>query len=313
MTEATREANRLATVFGGSGFLGRHIVRALVHDGWRVRVAVRRPDLACFLQPIGGVGQIQPVQANLRFPDSIAAALEGATAAVNATGVTAESGAQTFNAVHVEGALALARAALATRVLSYVHISGIGADPNSASPYIASKGLGEKGTRKIFPDVVVMRPSVVCAPEDGFFNRFGAVACHMPVLPLMGGGESRLQPVYVGDVAQAVASAVSGLAKPGTVYELGGPRTMTLREAAGLTLGAIDRRRLLIGLPLAPSRWIASCTQFGSKATFGLFPKLLTTTRDQVDLLASDNVVSAEGEEGGRGLKGLRTVRAAAV
>jgi uncharacterized protein YbjT (DUF2867 family) len=245
------------------------------------------------------------VQANLRFPDSIAAAVEGATAVVNATGVTAESGAQTYTAVHVEGALALARAALVARVSSYVHISGIGADPTSASPYIASKGLGEKGTRETFPDVVVMRPSVVFGPEDGFFNRFGALACHMPVLPLMGGGESRLQPVYVGDVAQAVASAVSGLAKPGTVYELGGPRTMTLREAAELTLGAIDRRRLLIGLPLAPSRWIASSTQFASKATFGLFPKLLTTTRDQVDLLASDNVVSVEAEAEGRVLRTL--------
>jgi NADH dehydrogenase len=268
-------------------------------------VAVRRPDLAAFLQPIGGVGQIQPVQANLRFPDSIAAALEGSTAVVNATGVTAESGAQTFTAVHVEGAAALARAALAARVSSYVHISGIGADPNSASPYVASKGLGEKGTREIFPDVVILRPSVVFGPEDGFFNRFGALACHMPVLPLMGGGESRLQPVYVGDVAQAVASAVSGLAKPGTLYELGGPRTMTLREAAELTLDAIDRRRLLVGLPLAPSRWIASSTQFASKVTFGLFPKLLTTTRDQVDLLASDNVVSAEAEAEGRVLRAL--------
>ena len=258
MTEATREANRLATVFGGSGFLGRYIVRALVHEGWRVRVAVRRPDLAAFLQPIGGVGQIQPVQANLRFPDSIAAALEGASAAVNATGVTAESGAQTFKAVHVEGAPALARAAVAARVSSYVHISGIGADPNSASPYIASKGLGEKATRETFPDAVVLRPSVVFGPEDGFFNRFGALACYFPALPLLGGGESRLQPVYVGDVARAVAAALSGLAKPGTTYELGGPRTMTLREAAELTLSAIDRRRLLIGLPLAPSRWIAS-------------------------------------------------------
>src|SRR5271169_4236307 len=206
MTEATREANRLATVFGGSGFLGRYIVRALVHEGWRVRVAVRRPDLAAFLQPIGGVGQIQPVQANLRFPDSIAAALEGATAVINATGVTAERGAQTFKAVHVEGALALARAALAARVSSYVHISGIGADPSSASPYIASKGLGEKATRDAFPEAIILRPSVVFGPEDGFFNRFGALACHLPVLPLMGGGESRLQPVYVGDVAQAVAS-----------------------------------------------------------------------------------------------------------
>jgi uncharacterized protein YbjT (DUF2867 family) len=312
MTEATREANRLATVFGGSGFLGRHIVRALVHQGWRIRVAVRRPDLAAFLQPIGGVGQIQPVQANLRFPDSIAAAIEGASAVINATGVTAESGAQTFKAVHVEGALALAQAASTARVSSYVHISGIGADPNSASPYIASKGLGEKATRDTFPDAVVMRPSVVFGPEDGFFNRFGALACYLPVLPLLGGGKTRLQPVYVGDVGQAVAAALSGLAKPGVVYELGGPRTMTLREAAELTLRAIDRRRLLIGLPLGPSRWIAASTQFASKATFGLLPKLLTATRDQVDLLASDNVVSTEAEVGGRVLSALNVVPQAA-
>ena len=305
MTEATREANRLATVFGGSGFLGRHIVRALVHQGWRIRVAVRRPDLAAFLQPIGGVGQIQPVQANLRFPDSIAAALDGATAVVNATGVKAESGAQTYTAVHVEGARALAQAALASRVPSYVHISGIGANPNSASPYIASKGLGEKATRDTFPNAVIMRPSVVFGPEDDFFNRFGALACLSLALPLLAGGGTRLQPVYVGDVGQAVAAALSGLARPGAAYELGGPRTMTLREAAELTLSAIDRRRLLIGLPLGPSRWIAASTQFASKATFGLFPKLLTTTRDQVDLLASDNVVSGDAEAEGRVLTGL--------
>ena len=305
MTEAAKEANRLATVFGGSGFLGRYIVRALVHQGWRIRVAVRRPDLAAFLQPIGGVGQIQPVQANLRFPDSIAAAIEGASAVVNATGVKAESGAQTYTAVHVDGALALARAALAAGVSSYVHISGIGADANSASPYIASKGLGEKATRETFPDAVVMRPSVVFGPEDDFFNRFGALACLLPALPLLGGGRTRLQPVYVGDVGQAVAAALSGLAKPGLAYELGGPRTMTLREAAELTLREIDRRRLLVGLPLGPSRWIAASTEFASKATFGLFPKLLTTTRDQVDLLASDNVVSAEAEAEGRVLSAL--------
>jgi uncharacterized protein YbjT (DUF2867 family) len=312
MTEATREANRLATVFGGSGFLGRAIVRALVHQGWRIRVAVRRPDLAMFLKPMGGVGQIEPVQANLRFPHSIAAAIEGAIAVVNATGVAAESGAQTFTAVHVEGAAALARAARDARVSSYVHISGIGADPNSASPYVASKGLGEKVTREVFPEAVVLRPSVVFGPEDGFFNRFGALACHFPALPLLGGGDTRLQPVYVGDIGQAVSAALSGAAKPGVVYELGGPNIMTLREAAQLTLNAIDRRRLLVGLPLGPSRWVAASTQFASKATFGLFPKLLTTTRDQVDLLASDNVVSAEAEAEGRVLRSLGVVPQAA-
>jgi uncharacterized protein YbjT (DUF2867 family) len=305
MTEAAREANRLATVFGGSGFLGRYIVRALVEQGWRIRVAVRRPDLAAFLQPIGGVGQIQPVQANLRFPESIAAALEGATVAVNATGVKAESGAQTYRAVHVEGARALAEAAMAARVSPYVHISGIGADANSASPYIASKGLGEQATREAFPNAVILRPSVVFGPEDDFFNRFAALACHFLVLPLLGGGGTRLQPVYVGDVGRAVAAAVSGLAKPGAAYELGGPRTMTLREAAELTLREIDRRRPLVGLPLSPSRLIAASTEFASKATFGLFPKLLTTTRDQVDLLASDNVVSGEAEAEGRTLRAL--------
>ena len=311
MTEATREANRLATVFGGSGFLGRYIVRALVNQGWRIRVAVRRPDLASFLQPIGGVGQIQPVQANLRFPDSVAAAVEGANAVVNAVGVRAESGQQTYTAVHVDGALALARAALAARVTSYVHISGIGSDPNSASPYIASKGLGERATRETFPDAVVLRPSIVFGPEDDFFNRFASMARLMPALPLIG-GETRLQPVYVGDIGQAVAAALSGVAKPGAAYELGGPRTMTLREAAELTLSAVDRRRPLVGLPLAPSRWIAGSTQFASRVTFGLFPKLLTTTRDQVDLLASDNVVSAEAEAEGRVLSSLGVVPKAA-
>jgi uncharacterized protein YbjT (DUF2867 family) len=305
MTEATSEANRLATVFGGSGFLGRHIVRALAHKGWRIRVAVRRPDLAAFLTPLGGVGQIQPVQANVRFPGSIAAALEGASAAVNATGVKVESGAQTYSVVHVEGARALAQAALSAGVATYVHVSGIGADSKSASPYIASKGQGEQATRDTFPDAIVMRPSVVFGPEDDFFNRFGALACHLPVLPLLAGGATRLQPVYVGDVGQAAAAALSGLAKAGTVYELGGPKTMTLRETAELALRAIDRRRLLIGVPLGPSRWLAASSHFASRATFGLFPSLLTTTRDQVDLLASDNIVSAEAEAEGRVLKAL--------
>ncbi len=305
MTEATTEANRLATVFGGSGFLGRHIVRALAHKGWRIRVAVRRPDLAAFLTPLGGVGQIQPVQANVRFPDSIAAALEGASAAVNATGVKAESGSQTYTAVHVEGARALARAASSAGVATYVHVSGIGADAKSSSPYIASKGLGEQATRDMFPDAIIMRPSVVFGPEDDFFNRFGALACHLPVLPLLAGGKTRLQPVYVGDIGQAAAAALSGLAKAGATYELGGPRTITLREAAELALRAIDRRRPLIGVPLGPSRWIAASTEFAARATLGLFPKLLTTTRDQVDLLASDNIVSTEAEAEGRVLRAL--------
>jgi uncharacterized protein YbjT (DUF2867 family) len=305
MADATFERSRLATVFGGSGFLGRHIVRALARQGWRVRVAVRRPDLAEFLRTIGVVGQVEPVQANLRYPASSVAAIEGAEMVVNATGVRAESGAQTYQAVHVDGASALARAASAAGVEAYVHISGIGADPKSSSAYIASKGLGEAATLEAFPSAAVLRPSVVFGPEDDFFNRFGALSRFMPIIPLFGGGATRLQPVYVGDVARATAAALAGQAKPGLIYELGGPQVITLRETAELVLRTVDRRCLLVGLPLAPSRWIASITTFASKATMGKFPKLLTTSRDQIDLLADDNVVSDKAEAEGRVLRGM--------
>ncbi len=305
MADDAFQRSRLATVFGGSGFLGRHIVRALVREGWRIRVAVRRPDLAAFLQPIGGVGQIQAVQANLRFPASIAAALEGVSMVVNAAGVKAESGAQTYRAVHVDGAHAVAAAAAAAGADAYAHLSGIGSDAKSDSPYVASKGLGEIATREAFPGATILRPSVVFGPEDDFFNRFAALACILPVVPLLGGGETRLQPVYVGDVARATAAALSGSAKPGEIYELGGPEVMTLREAAALALRSIERRRLLVGAPHRLSKWIAGASEFASRATLGLYPRLLTTTRDQVDLLATDNVVSAEAQADGRVLLGL--------
>ncbi len=305
LADATFERSRLATVFGGSGFLGRHIVRALAHKGWRVRAAVRRPDLASFLQPIGVVGQIHSVQANLRYPASIAAAIEGAEMVVNATGVHAESGAQTYTAVHVDGAAAVARAAGAAGIETYAHISGIGADVRSSSAYIASKGLGEEATLQAFPNATILRPSVVFGPEDDFFNRFGALARYFPVIPLFASGKTRLQPVYAGDVARATAAALAGESRPGTVYELGGPLVMTLREAAELALRAVDRKRALVGLPLGPSRVIASTTSLASKATFGRFPRLLTTSRDQVDLLAVDNVVSDKAEAEGRVLRGL--------
>ena len=305
MADATFERSRLATVFGGSGFVGRHIVRALVRRGWRVRVAVRRPDLAFFLQPIGGVGQIEAVQANLRYPASIAAALSGADMAVNATGVKAESGAQTYRAVHVDGALALARAAKAAGVKTFALVSGLGADSKSSSAYVASKGLGEEATHAEFPEATILRPSVVFGPEDEFFNHFAALARFLPVIPLFVGGKTRLQPVYAGDVARAAAAALAGEAEPGTIYELGGPQVMTLREAAETTLRTIERRRMLVGLPKAPSYFIASTTSFASKVTLGRFPKLLTTNRDQIDLLAFDNVVSEKAESEGRVLSGL--------
>jgi len=305
MADATFERSRLATVFGGTGFVGRHIVRALVRRGWRVRVAVRRPELAFFLQPIGNVGQIEAVQANLRYPASIGAALEGAEMAVNASGVKAESGAQTYHAVHVEGAQAVARAARAGGVQTYAHLSGIGADPNSWSPYVASKGLGEAATLAEFPDATILRPSVVFGPEDDFFNRFGALARFLPVIPLFAGGTARLQPVYVGDVARVAAAALAGETKPATAYELGGPDVMTLREVAETALRAAGRRRLLVALPKTPSYIVASATSFASKVTLGKFPKLLTTNRDQIDLLTLDNVVSDEAKAEGRTFEGL--------
>jgi uncharacterized protein YbjT (DUF2867 family) len=305
MVDATEEGSRLATVFGGSGFLGRHIVRALARKGWRVRVAVRRPDLAAFIQTAGVVGQILPVQANLRYPGSVAAALDGAQMAVNATGVRIESGAQTYRAVHVDGAAALANAARAAGIEAFVHVSGLGADPHSRSPYIASKGLGELATLEGYPDAVILRPSVVFGPEDDFFNRFGALSRFLPVIPLFAGGKTRLQPVYVGDIARATVAGLDGTAKPHMTYELGGPLLITLREAAELVLRTVERRRMLIGLPLGVSRLVASATTIASAATFGKFPKLLTTTRDQVDLLATDNVVSPEAEAEGRTLRGL--------
>jgi NADH dehydrogenase len=307
MAEAPYDSDRLATVFGGSGFLGRHIVRALAREGWRVRVAVRRPDLAGFLRPLGAVGQIEAVQANLRFPESVKAAIEGADAVVNAAGIKRQSGRQRYEAVHVLGAGAIARAAAAQGVGALVHISGIGADAASRNRYIASKGLGETAAREAFPGAIVLRPSVVFGPEDDFLNRFAALARVLPVLPLFGGGETKLQPVYVGDVALAVARALDGAAT-GTTYELGGPEAMTLREAFERTLDVIERRRALLPLPFALSRLLAATTEFAGAASLGVFPKMLTTTRDEIELLRHDNVVSAAAIAEGRALSDLGVV-----
>jgi NADH dehydrogenase len=307
MAEAPYDSDRLATVFGGSGFIGRHVVRALARQGWRVRVAVRRPDLAGFLRPLGAVGQIEAVQANLRYPESVKAAIEGADAVVNAAGIKRQSGQQRYEAVHVLGVGAIARAAATLGVGALAHISGIGADPASRNRYIASKGLGETAAREAFPGAIVLRPSVVFGPEDDFLNRFAALARVLPVLPLFGGGETKLQPVYVGDVALAVARALEGAAA-GTTYELGGPEAMTLREAIERTLDVIERRRILLPLPFALSRLLAATTEFAGAASLGVFPKMLTTTRDEIELLRHDNVVSAAATAEGRTLSGLAIV-----
>jgi NADH dehydrogenase len=305
MAEFPAPGDRLATVFGGSGFLGRYIVRAFARAGWRVRVAVRRPDLAGFLIPCGVVGQVQPVQANVRFPASVEEAVEGAEVVVNVSGVRREKGRQGFEAVHALGAEAIARAAKAAGARSLVHISGLGADAGSANPFIASKGRGEEAARAAFRETVILRPSVVFGPEDVFFNRFAQLARFLPVLPAFAEGTAKLQPVYVADIALAAAKALDGTLVAGTTYELGGPETMTLIEAMNLALRLVERRRLVLPLPMAPSRWIARATEIASAVSLGLFPEMLTTTRDQVDLLSRDNVVSAAAAAEGRTFAGL--------
>lgn len=287
--------DRLVTVFGGSGFLGRHVVRALAKAGWRVRAAVRRPDLAGHLQPLGTVGQIHAVQANLRYPDSVLRAAQGAQAVVNLVGILYESGRQTFDSVQANGARAVAQAA-ADEGARLVHVSAIGADADSASAYARTKAAGEAAARAAMPYSVILRPSIVFGPEDDFFNRFAAMARFLPALPLVGGGQTRFQPVFVGDVAQAVRKAVDGEAIPGSTYELGGPEVKTFEDLMRVVLDVTGRNRLLLPLPFALARLQASVLQFLPK------PPL---TPDQVRLLESDNVVSEGARRDGRTLAGL--------
>ena len=305
MAEVPSSLDRLATVFGGSGFVGRHIVRALAREGWRVRVAVRRPDLAGFLRPLGVVGQVELVQANLRFPESVAAALEDADAVVNAVGVKRETRRQTYEAVHVAGAGAIASASAARGITQLVHVSGIGADAGSTNPYIASKGRGEGAVAAALPGAVILRPSVMFGPEDEFLNRFATLARALPALPVFGGGATRLQPVFVGDVALAALAALNNSAAAGRTYELGGPDVMTLREIMALTLTIVERSRALIPVPFGLARLLARTTEIASTLSLGKFPEALVTTRDEIELLRNDNVVSASALAEGRSLRGL--------
>ncbi len=305
MAEFSISTDRLATVFGGSGFVGRHIVRALARDGWRIRVAVRRPDLAGFLRPLGVVGQVELVQANLRYPDSVAAAVEGADAVVNAAGIKRQAGRQTYDAVHATGAAAIARATAAAGIAKLVHVSGVGADPRSLNPYIASKGRGDDAVRETLPSAIILRPSVMFGPEDDFLNRFGALARALPALPLFGGGATKLQPVFVGDVALAALATIADPRATGQVYELGGPEVLTLRDIAALTLRIVERRRALVPLPFALAKLVAWSTEVASALTLGKFPKPLTVSRDEIELLRYDNVVSAAAIAEGRTLREL--------
>ena len=305
MAEDLIKTGRIVTVFGGSGFVGRHVVRALAREGWRVRVATRRPDLAFHLQPLGKVGQVQAVQANVRAPASVAAALRGADAVVNLVGVLTESGRQRFDAVHAFGARAIARAARDAGIGALAHVSAIGADKDSASAYARSKAEGEAAVLEAMPSAVVLRPSIVFGPEDQFFNRFATIARLSPALPLFGGGATRFQPVFVGDVADAVALALAGKATPGATYELGGPETPTFRELMQFIVDAIGRKRLLVPVPFAAARAAAFGTEIANTASLGLFPPTMLFTRDQVELLRHDNVVSDAAKAAGLTLEGL--------
>jgi uncharacterized protein YbjT (DUF2867 family) len=300
MTPAAPEpARALATVFGGSGFIGRYVVGALARLGWRVRVGVRQPHLANHLQPLGDVGQIMPVQANVRYPDSLAAACYGADAVVNLVGILYSAGAQKFDAVHAAGAAAVAEAARQAGARRFVHISAIGADPESAAEYARSKAEGEARAREAWGETVIVRPSIVFGPEDSFFNRFAAMARMSPALPLIGGGHTRFQPVYVGDVAEGIARLLTLEAAAGKTYEFGGPEIFTFRELMEFVLRTIQRRRLLVPVPWPVARLQASVLQ--------LLPSPLLTI-DQVELLKTDNVVSDAAVKAGLTLDGLGIV-----
>ena len=297
-------SSRVVTVFGGSGFLGLTVVRALAKRGYRVRVAVRRPNLALQVYTAGVVGQVLPIQANLRYPDSVARAVEGADAVVNLVGILNESGKQSFEAVQAEGARTVAEAAAAAGVRCLVHVSALGADPQSASAYGRTKAAGEAAVLAARPDAVIMRPSVIFGPGDGLFTRFAALARLLPVIPLAG-ASSRLQPVYCVDVAEAIGRAVDGEVAGGRIYELGGPQIRTLAEIVDFTLQATDRKRLVVALPPAIARAQAAVLEFLDKVSLGLMPSMLRLTRDQLAMLARDNVVSEAAIAEKRTLEGI--------
>jgi NADH dehydrogenase len=289
----THNMERVATVFGGSGFIGRYIVKRLAKEGWVVRVAGRDPAAAHFLKPLGNVGQIVPMPVRIQDPESVAWAVRGADAVFNLVGILYEPGGeQTFEQVQHKGAGAIAKAAADCGVRRLVHISAIGADENSDAVYARTKALGEKAILEAFPEATILRPSIVIGPEDGFFNRFAAMARISPGLPLIGGGKTRFQPVYVGDVADAAMTALHDHHTKGRIYELGGPRVYTFKQLMQLMLKVIRRRRLLLPIPFEVAEIQARVTE--------LLPQP-PLTRDQVKLLKTDNVVS----ENARGFKEL--------
>ncbi len=286
--------SKLVTIYGGSGFLGRYIAQRMAQAGWRVRVAVRRPNEAMFVKPYGAVGQVEPVLCNIRDEASVAAAMSGADAVVNCVGILLEVGKNEFGPIQTEGAERIAQLAAAQGIGTLVHISSIGADDQAESEYSKTKAAGEAGVLRHMPHAVILRPSVIFGPEDQFFNKFAAISRFGPVLPVVG-PKTRFQPVYVDDVAQAAAMGVLGLAKPG-VYELGGPDIATFRELMQKLLQVIHRRRALPTMPHFMAWLMAASLDLDEKLTFGLFKNVILT-RDQLRSLMRDNVVS-EGAQG---------------
>ena len=281
--------SKLVTIYGGSGFIGRYIARRMAKEGWRVRVAVRRPNEAIFVRPYGVVGQVEPVFCNIRDDASVRAVMQGADAVVNCVGVLNEVGKNGFDAVQAEGAGRIARIAAELGVGKLVQLSAIGADAESASAYARSKAAGEAAVQEAFPAAVILRPSVVFGSEDQFFNRFAAMSRFGPILPVVG-AETKFQPVYVDDVAQAAVKAVLGEAAPG-IYELGGPDVHSFRELMQKMLQVVQRRRLIVNIPFFAARIMGGVFDLLQTVTLGLFTNGLIT-RDQVRNLARDNVVS---------------------
>lgn len=301
---------RIVTIFGGTGFLGRHIVQRLAREDWGIRVATRRPERAGFLRPCGDVGRVVPLQANARDDDSVRRAVEGACAVVNLCGILHERGRQTFAAIHVEAADRIARAAAEAGAAHLLHVSALGADAASPSAYARSKAAGEASVRAAFPTATIFRPSLVFGPEDGFFNRLAALLRLAPVLPLFfagpprlemdglfprftcAAGTTRFQPVFVGDVAEAAHRVLDARTPPGEVYELGGPSIYSYAELTALVLAETRRKALLLPVPFLAASALAQLLRFAPD------PPL---TPDQVTLLKIDNVVAP----GARGLADL--------
>ena len=283
--------SRLATIYGGSGFVGRYIARRLAKAGWRLRIAVRRPNEAGFVRTYGVVGQVEPVFCNIRDDDSVREVMRGAELVINCVGILNEVGRNRFDAVQAGGAGRVARIAAEEGVERLVHVSAIGADPESPSAYARTKAAGEAAVREHFPNAVILRPSVVFGPEDQFFNRFASMARLGPVLPIVGAA-TRFQPVYVDDVARAAELAAEGKAAPG-IHELGGPEVATFRELMAKMLRLIHRRRLIMGVPswaMWPMAWALDMVQTLTRSLI----RNGVLTRDQLKNLGRDNVVSPQ-------------------